>query len=91
MQSLPGPTPQNTTVDYSAMSSDSLVKLARYRRRLQSLMRALYTVSGQAMRNSLVKQQELLKVGDLVSHPYGGCEEASSSKYKFQVCAWCAF
>ena len=46
------------------MSADSLVKLARYRRRLQSLMRALYTISGQAMRNSLIKQQELLKVSN---------------------------
>ena len=64
MQSLPGPTPQNTTADYSAaaMSAESLVKLARYRRRLQSLMRALTLISREAMRNSLIKQQELLKV-----------------------------
>ena len=72
LQSLPGPTPQNTTADYSAtaMSADSLVKLARYRRRLQSLMRALYTISGEAMRNSLVKQQELLKVGSQTKWPF---------------------
>ena len=64
IQSLPGPTPQNTTADYSsaAMSAESLVKLARYRRRLQSLMKALFLSSGEAMRNSLIKQQELLKV-----------------------------
>ena len=44
------------------MSAESLVKLARYRRRLQSLMKALFLSSGEAMRNSLIKQQELLKV-----------------------------
>ena len=39
-----------------------MLKVARYRRRLQMLMRALYTIGGKAMRNSFAKQQELLRV-----------------------------
>ena len=57
-QSLPGMTPQNTMTT----SGGSSMRVARYRRRLQMLMRALYTIGGQAMTNSFCKQQELLKV-----------------------------
>ncbi len=45
VQSLPGSvTPQNSSFD--ATNSIQLMKVSRYRRRLQALMRALYTISG---------------------------------------------
>ena len=58
-QSLPGPSPQNTTIDPTEI--DSSVKVARYRRRLQMVMRALETICGQALRNAFLKQQVLLQ------------------------------
>ena len=75
VQSLPGQSPQNTEGSSLQTGTDdgsnneelrlravARVKVARYRRRLQMLLRALYTVGGQAMRNSFARQQELLKV-----------------------------
>lgn len=58
-QSLPGQTPQNTTDN--PMDRDTRNKVARYRRRLQMLMRALYNISGNALRKAILTQQELLK------------------------------
>ena len=58
-QSLPGSSPQNTTIDPTEI--DASVKVARYRRRLQMMMRALETICGEALRNSFLKQQVLLQ------------------------------
>jgi phosphatidylinositol-4-phosphate 3-kinase len=58
-QSLPGSSPQNTTIDPTEIVSS--VKVARYRRRLQMMMRALETICGQALRNAFLKQQVLLQ------------------------------
>ncbi len=54
-QSLPGEGPQNTS------GNGSGIRVARYQRRLQTLLRALYTIGGSAMRNSFCAQQELLR------------------------------
>ena len=58
-QSLPGSSPQNTTINTAEMESS--VKVARYRRRLQMILRALEIISGQALRNAFLKQQVLLQ------------------------------
>ena len=70
MQSLPGQTPQNTEQpdqpkEVGAAEAAARVKVARYRRRLVMLVRALYTVGGVSMRGSFSKQQELLKVNEI--------------------------
>ncbi|TRY73729.1 hypothetical protein TCAL_06692 [Tigriopus californicus] len=54
-QSLPGNTPQNTSEERICE-----VRVARYRRRLQMLMRALLVTVGEAMENSFHKQTNLL-------------------------------
>lgn len=54
-QSLPGNMPQNTSEDRICE-----VRVARYRRRLQMLMRALLIIVGEAMENSFHKQTRLL-------------------------------
>ena len=58
-QSLPGSSPQNTTVALTEISSS--VEVARYRRRLQMMMRALEFICGEALRNAFLKQQVLLQ------------------------------
>ena len=55
-QSLPGPAPQN-----SMFEDKSAVKTARYRRRLQLMMRALEKIGGQALGTVFSKQQILVK------------------------------
>ena len=58
-QSLPGSSPQNTTVSPTEVSSGA--EVARYRRRLQMMMRALEFICGEALRNAFLKQQVLLQ------------------------------
>ena len=58
-QSLPGSSPQNTTVGTVEVTSS--IKVARYRRRLQMVMRALEIICGKALRNAFLKQQVLLQ------------------------------
>jgi len=66
-QALPGQTPQNTTVRLSISDTmepaqkESKLKLARYRRRLQMMLRALYNICGSALRKSFITQQTLLQ------------------------------
>eukprot|EP00095_Tigriopus_kingsejongensis_P002430 maker-scaffold855_size87859-snap-gene-0.14 protein:Tk02430 transcript:maker-scaffold855_size87859-snap-gene-0.14-mRNA-1 annotation:"phosphatidylinositol 4-phosphate 3-kinase c2 domain-containing subunit beta" len=55
-QALPGMTPQHSEGNRSSE------RVARYQRRLQMLLRALMLISGEAMRNSFVKQQELSRL-----------------------------
>ena len=50
---------QNTTDN--PVDRETRLKVARYRRRLQMMMRALYTISGEALRKAFLTQQELLK------------------------------
>ena len=50
---------QNTTDN--PLDKDTKLKVARYRRRLQMLMRALYTICGDAMRKAFEAQKQLLQ------------------------------
>ena len=44
------------------LDKECSLKLARYRRRLQMMLRALYNIVGSAMRTAFVTQQRLLQV-----------------------------
>ena len=48
--------------DMDPVDKDCKLKLARYRRRLQMMLRALYNICGDAMRKALITQQSLLQV-----------------------------
>ncbi len=61
-QSLPGQTPQNTTGDSDPLTSEAKLKVGRYRRRLQMLMRGLHFISGEAMRKVFVTQQTMMQL-----------------------------
>ncbi|XP_043267002.1 phosphatidylinositol 4-phosphate 3-kinase C2 domain-containing subunit beta isoform X2 [Venturia canescens] len=58
-QALPGPSPQNSPEN--SPEDDKSVSLARYQRRLQLMLRALLAVVGEALRNSFLTQQLLVK------------------------------
>ncbi|XP_014237353.1 phosphatidylinositol 4-phosphate 3-kinase C2 domain-containing subunit beta isoform X2 [Trichogramma pretiosum] len=58
-QALPGHNPQNTPE--SSSQDDKSLSLARYHRRLQLMLRALLAVIGDALRNSFLAQQFLVK------------------------------
>ncbi|EZA50776.1 Phosphatidylinositol-4-phosphate 3-kinase C2 domain-containing subunit alpha [Ooceraea biroi] len=63
-QTLPGQSPQNSAE--TAAEDDKAISCARYHRRLQLMLRALLAVIGDALRNSFLTQQLLVKaqVGD---------------------------
>ncbi|XP_051160561.1 phosphatidylinositol 4-phosphate 3-kinase C2 domain-containing subunit beta isoform X2 [Leptopilina boulardi] len=58
-QALPGLSPQNSAE--TSLDDDKSLCLARYYRRLQLMLRALLAVIGEALRNSFLTQQCLVK------------------------------
>ncbi|XP_034937046.1 phosphatidylinositol 4-phosphate 3-kinase C2 domain-containing subunit beta isoform X1 [Chelonus insularis] len=58
-QALPGQSPQNSAE--SSPEDDKSMSFARYQRRLQLMLRALLAVIGEALRNSFLTQQLLVK------------------------------
>ncbi|XP_033209286.1 phosphatidylinositol 4-phosphate 3-kinase C2 domain-containing subunit beta isoform X2 [Belonocnema kinseyi] len=58
-QALPGLSPQNSAE--TSLDDDKSLSLARYYRRLQLMLRALLAVIGEALRNSFLTQQCLVK------------------------------
>ncbi|XP_044594663.1 phosphatidylinositol 4-phosphate 3-kinase C2 domain-containing subunit beta isoform X2 [Cotesia glomerata] len=58
-QSLPGQSPQNS--GESSQEDDRSISFTRYQRRLQLMLRALLAVIGEALRNSFLTQQLLVK------------------------------
>ena len=80
-QSLPGSSPQNTTVDPTEVSSS--VEVARYRRRLQMMMRALKFICGEALRNAFLKQQVLLQHLNLAAQEVKRVKDSSKSTVVF--------
>lgn len=63
-QCLPGQCPQNTTVSTPSILDRNKIdiKVARYRRRLQMIMRTLEMICGENLRNAFLKQQVLTRV-----------------------------
>eukprot|EP00092_Neocalanus_flemingeri_P001614 GFUD01001721.1.p1 GENE.GFUD01001721.1~~GFUD01001721.1.p1 ORF type:complete len:1837 (+),score=416.06 GFUD01001721.1:479-5989(+) len=59
-QALPGISPQNSLENDGPREGMSHVAVARYHRRLQLLLRAVFAVSGEAVRNRLLAQQVLM-------------------------------
>ncbi|KAK0183358.1 hypothetical protein PV327_001408 [Microctonus hyperodae] len=58
-QALPGQSPQNSAEGLT--EDDKSISLTRYQRRLQLMLRALLAVIGEALRNSFLTQQLLVK------------------------------
>ncbi|XP_058806071.1 phosphatidylinositol 4-phosphate 3-kinase C2 domain-containing subunit beta isoform X2 [Phymastichus coffea] len=58
-QALPGQSPQNSAE--TSLQDDKSLSFARYHRRLQLMLRALLAVIGDALRNSFLAQQFLVK------------------------------
>jgi len=59
-QALPGISPQNSLENDGPLEGLSHVSVARYHRRLQLLLRAVFAVSGESVRNRLLAQQVLM-------------------------------
>ncbi|XP_072757955.1 phosphatidylinositol 4-phosphate 3-kinase C2 domain-containing subunit beta isoform X8 [Anoplolepis gracilipes] len=60
-QALPGQSPQVQNSAEIAAEDDKAISCARYQRRLQLMLRALLAVIGDALRNSFLTQQLLVK------------------------------